>query len=441
MGQWTKVEMSDGRQDLDTRPERGAFAIRRLAVSFAALSLSLAASRGLSIGSLLLFSWFSGPEPFAPFGLYIALVSVFWVAVFGCYEQAILVAHAQDTAALSWLASAVATGFVSVLFVACCAAVAFGLWLPDGLSDAPVAVLCIPLSLALRGANRLALIFATRAGEFAHVAKTNWVQAAVQGAAQLLLLAAGRDYLICLVLADLLGLWAGTVVIALRSNGVREALAASRPSARQMWDAAGTWRMMPLWRLPMSLVSVAAISLPALTIPLAYPAALAGQFLFALRMLEMPSFVVTGAVSPLLQRQLTEREQSPGFAKVAVLLLTLVAVAGFALGGVAATIIDDYFTNTRWFDALAAVPWLVPYFIGLTISAPLVGAAIGPSIERRAMLLQGLFFVLSLGAAALLFVPVDWSFPLLAFGGAMLMRAFVFARLYLDARRISAAGR
>lgn len=433
--------MNGGRQDAGTPgPGGDGFTIRRLAGSFVALSLSLAASRGLSISSLLLFSWVSGPEPFAPFGLYIALVTVFWVAVFGCYEQAILVARAQDMISIAWLACAIAVGLVLILSVACALAVTFGLWLPDEFSGASVAVLCMPLSLALRAANRLALIFATREGEFAHVAKTNWVQAAVQGSAQLLLLAAGCDYLICLVLADLLGLGAGTAVIALRSKGVQQALAAPPPPMTEVWGAAVTWRMMPLWRLPMSLVSAAAVSLPALAIPLAYPAALAGQFLFALRMLEIPSFVVTGAVSPLLQRQLTERQQSPGFAKVAVLLLTLVAVAGFALGGVAATIIDDYFTNTRWFDALAAVPWLVPYFIGLTISAPLVGAAIGPSIERRAMLLQTLFFALSLGAAALLFLPVDRFIPLLAFGGAMLVRALAFARLYLDARRASAAG-
>lgn len=430
--------MSGERQDPDMLgPEEGAFSVRRLAGSFMALSLSLAASRGLSIGSLLLFSWFSGPEPFAPFGLYIALVTVFWVAVFGCYEQAILVARAEETAVLAWLAGVVAAGLVVALFVACSAAVAFDLPLPEGFSNAPFALLCMPFSLALRAANRLALIFATREGEFAHVAKTNWVQASVQGAMQLLLLVAGRDYLTCLVLADLVGLFAGTAVIAFRSVGVQRTLAASPPSLRQMRDAALAWRAMPLWRLPMSLVSVAAISLPALTIPLAYPAALAGQFLFALRMLEMPSFIVTGAVSPLLQRQLSEREQSPGFAKAAVLLLTFVAVSGFALGGVAATIIDDYFTGSRWFDALAAVPWLVPYFIGLTISAPLVGAVIGPSVERRSMLLQGLFFILSLGAAALLFASIDWSIPLLAFGGAMLVRAFIFAQLYIDARRAS----
>lgn len=429
--------MNDGRHNRDApRPGGGTFTVSRIVGSFVALSLSLATSRGLSIGSLLLFSWVSGPEPFALFGLYIALVSVFWVAVFGCYEQAILVARAQDTIVLAWLASAIAAGFVVILFVAVSVAIAFGLWLPEGLSSSHFVMLCMPCSLALRAANRLALIFATREGEFAHVAKTNWIQAAVQGATQLLLLVAGRDYLTCLVLADLLGLCAGTAVIALRSKGVRAALAANRPSCREMRHAAVAWRTMPLWRLPMSLVSVAAISLPALTIPLAYPAALAGQFLFALRMLEMPSFIVTGAVSPLLQHQLAERERSSDFAKVAVLLLTFVAVSGFALGGVAATIIDDYFAGTRWFEALAAVPWLVPYFIGLTISAPLVGAAIGPSIEHRAMLLQGLFLALSLGAAALLFAPVVWQIPLLAFGAAMLVRALVFAQLYLDARRV-----
>ncbi len=184
--------MNGGRQDAETPgPEGDGFTIRRLAGSFIALSLSLAASRGLSIGSLLLFSWVSGPEPFAPFGLYIALVTVFWVAVFGCYEQAILVARAQDVIALAWLACAVAVGLVLILSVACGLAATLGLWLPDGFSGATVAVLCMPLSLALRAANRLALIFATREGEFAHVAKTNWVQAGVQGATQLLLLAAG----------------------------------------------------------------------------------------------------------------------------------------------------------------------------------------------------------------------------------------------------------
>jgi hypothetical protein len=89
------------------------------------------------------------------------------------------------------------------------------------------------------------------------------------------------------------------------------------------------------------------------------------------------------------------------------------------------------FHETRWATGLASVAPLVIYFIGLTISAPLVGSVIGVAVEHSAAMWQLVFLGLSAGAVALMAGGLPLFWVLVAFGMASLLRALLFGKLYL----------
>lgn len=403
---------------------------RHIAATFFRLAFSLVVSRLLSIGALLVFSYFVGPEPFAPYGVYIAIVTILWVGVFGCYEQALFVCRDEEIAPLTRLCCSVAVlVIVTVAFV--CLGIAMAR--PDFLGTIeglPLVLMTVPFALAARAAHRLVANLATRAGHFALVARSNWMQAAVQGCVLLLLLAGGVPAIACLVAADVAGLVAVTAIIASRLPQSRSILTAKIPSSEVM-SCARAWVAMPSWRLAMSLISVAALSLPALMIPLFFPAALAGQIVFAMRMLELPSNVVTGAVSPILQNHLSSQQRSSGFAVRAVVALIALAIATFGTIAMLAALIAPEFRDTRWAVGAEAVAPLTIYFIGLTISAPFVGSVIGGAAERGAALWQFVFLSLTLAAVVLMAGGLPLFWVLKAFGIAALIRALAFGILYL----------
>lgn len=401
--------------------------------TLAKLGLSLALSRILSIGSLLIFSMLSGPEPFAAFGLYMGIVTILWVIVSGCYEQAILVAPStREAHLLARLSVMIATVVCGIILIAGVIAIVTRLPLPAALSQFPVVIMILPFALALRFAHRLVLLFATRQGHFTPLAHGNWIQAGVQATLLLGLVMGGISPLTSLVVADMAGLFAATVFMIHTSCNWR-AFWHNPFSLQELKQAAQTWHVMPLWRLPMSLISVIALNIPTIMVSLMYPATIAGQLVFALRILETPSNIVTGAVSPMLQRHMAITDNPRQFAIRAVALLSLFAVIAFGILGILAWIAQPWFNETRWALSVESVPWLALYFAGLTISAPLVGTVIGLHVEKRAAIFQGIFLLVTLLASTLMIVQFSWQIVLAAYGFAMLTRACLFSGLLIEA--------
>lgn len=403
---------------------------RRVMASFLHLAVSLVMARFLSVGALLVFSYFVGPEPFASYGLYIAIVTILWIGVFGCYEQALFVCPDHEIAPIARLSCTVAALVIAVVALVCLIIAMVHPAFLDTLDGFSLVIVAIPFALAARASHRLLSNMATRAGTFVLVARSNWAQATVQGCLLLALLAAGMPAIVCLVAADVAGLAAVTAIIAAKLPQCRSILLAKLPKSALL-SCARSWAAMPSWRLPMSLTSVAALSLPALTLPLFFPAALAGQLVFAMRILEIPSNVISDAASPMFQSQLSSRQRSRRFAVRAVVALTALAVATFGIIAMVAWSLIPAFHETRWATGLASVAPLVIYFIGLTISAPLVGSVIGVAVEHSAAMWQLVFLGLSAGAVALMAGGLPLFWVLVAFGMASLLRALLFGKLYL----------
>jgi hypothetical protein len=402
----------------------------KFAATILQLAISLVISRSLSTGALLIFSYFVGPEPFAPYGVYIAIVTILWVGIFGCYEQALFVCRDEEIAPLARLCSAVAT---LVLIAVSLISIGITMVRPgflDTMQGLPLVVIAIPFALAARASHRLVCNLATRAGHFSLLVRSNWMQAAVQGSVLLALLAGGLPAIACLVAADVVGLAAVTSLMLVKLPKFRSMLLARLPISMLM-SCARSWVVMPSWRLAMSLTSVTALSLPTLTVPLFFPAALAGQIVFAMRMLELPSNVVTGAVTPILQNHLSSEKRSISFAMRVVIALTVLTVVTFGMIAMLMVLFAPVFQGGRWATGAEAVAPLTIYFIGLTISAPLVGSVIGVAIERSAAAWQLIFLSLTAGAVVLMAAGLPLFWVLGAFGMACLLRALVSGVMFI----------
>jgi hypothetical protein len=395
------------------------------------LAWSLIWSRAISIMSILIFSYFIGPDPFSAFGVFIAVVTILWVAVFFCYEQALFVCNKNEIKIVIRLCEILSVIFVVFTAILC---VIIFILKPkfinqiDGLHSI---ILFIPFALAARAMQRLITCLATRDAQFDLLAKLNWMQAGAQAVMLLLLMMAGWPGVVCLVAAELCGLVAVNAYC-LRAYPQFRPAPLSGTNFDQLRSCARRWRALPTWRLLMSLTSVIALGLPALVIPLHYPAAIAGQVLFAMRMLDVPSNVISGAVSPILQGNLMSPDRTRARALREVLLIASMNSAIFAALGAASYVARPLFDGSAWIVAVAVFLPLTLYFMGLTTSAPLVGAVVGPEVERPSAIAQFGFLATNCIIAALISAGLPLTWVLVAFGLSMLLRSAAFGVLYVN---------
>ncbi len=405
---------------------------RVLLRQFAGLAGSLLISRVVAGASLIGFAALTGPEPFAPFGAYLAAVTIMSVVVSGRYEQAIMfIKGDRDATAVSWLALGIALAVTGATTIVAVVWLLFALPLPAALADSWLLLLTAPASLAVRAISQVALNLATRDGNFSVLGSANLVQALVQACVQFALLWAGLTPVLCLAAAEVAGMLAAGALVLSTSPSVRSILAA-RPTVVELRAISIHWRMMPCWNMPTSLLSVAALSAPALLLPFLYPAGIAGQLLLGIRLMEMPTNVFASAVTPLLQKQVAGSTDKGRAIWSALNLLGALSFAGFALAAAVALAGAGLFEGTRWAVAIAAVPWLTPYFAGLAMSGPLVALVPGLRAEQQAVWCHAAFLAMTLAVVAaavsgLAGAGMAWQTLLAAFGATMLVRAALFA--------------
>jgi O-antigen/teichoic acid export membrane protein len=403
----------------------------------ATIGWSLIAARLISIGALLMFSAVTGPEPFAAFGVYLGLLAIAWIVVCGRYDQAIVFAvDDREARSLTWLCAAIGTGVVAATAVSIAAINVWHVPLPGGL-DRSVAAAILPASLAARAALRVATQLATRAGDFGSISRSAWAHACSQALVLVASLTGNVDPLTGLAMADACGYSAAAGVL-LASHGLRIAdPSCTRPSLRARWveirpllmGTATTWRQMPTWNLPASLVSVAATSLPMIALPIGLSANEAGQIALALRVLDMPLQLITGTATPVMQKHLQSSGYSRAVLDECIFWLAAAAVIAFAAIGVVAAIIAPWWTATRWSLAIDILPWLAPYAIGLALSGPLVDLVAGFRAERRGFRHHVAFLVMVIAACSLFVWPLNVRWGIALLGCAALSRAAAFAHL------------
>jgi hypothetical protein len=363
--------------------------------------------------------------------VYLAFATVLWVAVSGRYEQAIVFAVDDSEAnALTRLALLIAAASIAAVLLFVAMTTTWGLVLPANLQKSP-AVWLLPLSLLGRTVSRIVLQRATRVGAFELLSASMVCQGTTQAALQLLLLVLGVDALICLAAADAVGHFAAACLV-VRRDAQRFHVLQQRGASDALLAVARRWAQMPAWSMPTALLSVVAVSLPLLAFPLVASASVAGQITFAIQMLGIPSLLITSAATPVLQKSLQNATRRSFLLREGLLWLTLVTVVTFVGIAFLALLLAGPFASTRWSLSAAAVLWLIPYFIGITVSGPLIELVAAFRAERRAVAAHGAFLLVTLAVTGLvLYAGLDPFHGLLWFGLAAFLRVLLFARLLI----------
>ncbi|MGE0516311.1 MAG: hypothetical protein AB7E81_03515 [Hyphomicrobiaceae bacterium] len=408
------------------------FELRTLLRPFTQLTASLLGSRFISVAALSIFSAICGPEPFATFGIYFAVISVGGVLACGRYEHAIIFAETpREALHLAWLAAIIACGIAAVAFLIWnLLAAVNSVGVSPAVQQAVALVPAMSLSIAARALLRILSNLGAREANYNALAYANWTQAISQGGLQLGLLVVGVNPIVCLIVADIGGVIASTAVLAAaRRQALR--LAGEVPTLGELSLLARNWLAMPIWDLPTSLLSVVALSCPALMLPIVYSANLAGQLILAMRILEMSSNILTGASTPLIQREFAYSSDKPQILRSSMLVLTLGSTTVYSLGALATILGSGVLVGTRWAAILAAIPYLAAYFAALTVSGPLVSLVAGLRAQRKAVPLHATFLGLNALVASLMAIGLEWRLALAALSASMVARAIMFSVLLL----------
>ena len=380
-------------------------------------------SRGASLFTLVLLAYLLGPEPFAPYALYLSAVTLLWVAVCGRYDYAIVAARDADGArALARLCRAVGMGVVGLT-----AAVA--LPMATGAGEAVPAVVALPFGLAARMVLRIETQLAARTGDHGAIAGSTLATTAVQGPFILAIWLLGASPLAALAAGDVIGHAAAAALVHRRRTPL--------PAARELSTLAQTaaqWRTTFVYGLPSALASVGFAASPGLFLPLALDAVTAGQLMIALRVVDAVVHLIGGVATPLMQHRL---QGDAGYHSAAPLVAMLAAAAATVLVGLGlvAWLVSPLLAGTRWSSMLAFVPWLAAYGIGLAVAGPLVDVSPFWRLERASFVVHAATLAAVAGPAWLAFDGAGPQAASAALGAVSLLRAGLVAALVLRAAR------
>lgn len=364
-----------------------------LLVEIGRLGSRLTAARFISLASFPLIATLYGPGPFGVFAAYLGLANIFWALMFARYELAIVPSRSEGEAR-AITAAALLLGSGVVVLTAVAAAVAYGYgWAAPAFGQHTAAILLLPLSLAGRGAFRLALSWATRRGEFHVIANATVAQAVAQVSVQIALAFTPLDPVVALALGDVAGNALATAAASTKMLIGRSKPGHPRPGVREIRAAMRHWSQLPLFSLPSAALAICGANLPLIFLPTLADPATAGHLALAIKLLDVPGQIVTTATTPILQHRLASVAMDERHALLLkgtgmVLALAGTAMLLLAAGGLLA---DPWIAGTRWHGVGAALVIALPLQLGLAVSGPLISVASVLRAELRALPVHAAF--------------------------------------------------
>lgn len=323
--------------------------------------------RAFSILTLALAAWALPITAFAEFGVYITIVNLAWIGLFLRFEQAIVSADDVDADAAFRLSA-----FVGSVVWAIAAAASLMAWLLGVVPGFFAAFL--PVALAVRGVTRLAIMSATRAGDFPGLGRMALAHGFIQPPALLAAVVLLENGALCLLVADLVGNTVAAVAILSRQWGAVARALVGPWAIAELRASARTWSALPALNLPGSMLGLAFTSAPLLVTPLLAEPEFAGQVALAMRIFDVPTQIVAAATTPVLLNRLRPGPARPGGAFGRRLLvgfaLAMVAIYGASAAGL--LLIDPWFEGTQLAKLADVVPVVALFHAVIAVTGPLV---------------------------------------------------------------------
>ncbi|QFU16105.1 hypothetical protein [Microvirga thermotolerans] len=396
------------------------------------LLLGTLSARAISTCGLLVTAALLGPAPYAALGVYVGVLSLLSVAACGRYEAAILaVRDERDARSVVLLSQRICALFLLAVSAFCALAVAMGWNVPLGLPAAALAVL--PLGIFARVKLRIESLVLTRSGRPRIRARGAVAQSIAQPLVTLAIYGMAVDPVMALVLGDCVGHLVAASILRVGNRAWRE----ENPPRGRLVQHAKAWRQMPLPGLPNAFLSIAFDAAPALLAGLTLPPHLGGQMILALRLLDIPGFLVSFVAVPTLQRAIVEDRTPLRYTLRPVLRLAVLLGGTFLAIAGAAHVLSPLLLHTRWPELFRLVQWFAPSAALLAFINPLIELIAIYGVEVQAFRLHlASLFVLALCTGGLLVFGERVPSLALLIALAALARVILFARLLVAQSRI-----
>lgn len=332
------------------------------------LGLRFVQARLISVWGLIIAAALCPPFVFAAFAVFSSAANFISIASLLRLEAVFFQNSDRVRLGLAFrLASAVGVTFLAATAIALMGLAVTG-WV------APAVAFFFLVSLAARSVLRLLWSEATAEGDFRAIGNSNVVQAVVQPAIMLLLIAIFGPKALTLFMADALGhVLAAAYLLRRRRDSIAALVQPALWSWRSLAGAAVRWRDAPRALLPSALLAYGFAVAPLLALPYASNTVLAAQVALSMRLLDMPTQMFSTVSIPLVLNRLRAQAGSRRrfWARVMALGLIVGATALFSVIAVASLVADHWLIGTQWQDLGEVVALLAAFYIGIAVLAPL----------------------------------------------------------------------
>lgn len=332
------------------------------------LGLRFIQARLISVWGLIIAAALCPPFVFAAFAVFSSAANFISIASLLRLEAVFFQNSDRARLGLAFrLAAAVGLAFLAVTTLILIGLAATG-WV------APAVAFFFLVSLAARSVLRLLWSEATAEGDFRAIGNSNIVQAVVQPAIMLILIAIFGPKALTLFMADALGhVLAAAYLLRRRRDSVAALVRPALWSWRSLVEAAFRWRDAPRALLPSALLAYGFAIAPLLALPYASNTVLAAQVALSMRLLDMPTQMFGTVSIPLVLNRLRSHAgpRRRFWARIMALGLTIGATILFSAIAVAALVADHWLVGTQWQDLGEVIALLAAFYIGIAVLGPL----------------------------------------------------------------------
>lgn len=367
------------------------------------LALYLLIIRIFSAGGFIVALWLCPVQIFANLGIYLASISLAALAVFGRYELLVVAAHNERQCADAVHLCAITGAFVVVTTLLVALAI-------NHLFATHVAIFFAG-SLFARAWLRLGLTLATRYGRYHRAVKALLPHTIAQPAILVWLIYHGHNPLLAFVISDFFGHLIAAACVCFSERRAFRSAFLRKIRLRKIRELA-TWNVgLPTLNLTAAASAFLFATTPLFFLPGLSNGILAGTLALLFRMLDVPTFLTNSSVSPILMKEVADRNRdgtrrlSPGMfllpATIAILVFGSISLGGLTLNSLQLA--------PSWHMALTVLPVVALFQAGIAATAPLIDIATLAGRQRGLLTVN----VISVGlaASALLFWSND---PILA---------------------------
>ncbi|KRD99975.1 hypothetical protein ASE63_10780 [Bosea sp. Root381] len=326
------------------------------------LGLRFVQARLISVWGLVVAAMFCPPYVFAVFAVFSAVATFVSIAALMRLEAVFFRSSDRARLGLAFrLAMAVGATFLIFVIAVLAVLIATG-WV------APAVAFFFLISLSARSLLRLLWAEATAEGDFRAIGNSNVVQALVQPAVMLLLIAIFGPKALALFMADAVGhVLAAAYLVRRRRTALLPLVQPALWSLHSLREAAHRWRDAPRILLPSALLSFGFTVAPLLALPYAANPLLAAHVALAMRLLDMPTQMFGTVSGPIVLNRLRIQAgpRRRFWLRVVTVGLMAAAAALFAGIGFGAVLADDLLDGTKWAGVGDVVAVMTLFYIGI----------------------------------------------------------------------------